>query len=70
MFFQYARVIPMHLTIILGSRFAKGSLTELLIFLVLKTVADLIMHMVEHADARSDKSVESAFDPLHGTVDD
>lgn len=52
MFFPYARIIPMHLTIIFGCYFAKGSGGELLLFLGLKTVADIIMHMVEHADAR------------------
>jgi hypothetical protein len=36
----------MHLTIIFG-RFAGGG--SLILFLVLKTVADLVMHAVEHA---------------------
>jgi hypothetical protein len=44
MFYPYARVIPMHLTIILG--FFLGS--RLLFFLLLKTLADVIMHVVEH----------------------
>lgn len=48
MFFPYARIIPMHLTIIFGFGLVKGTAT-LLIFLVLKTFADLIMHAVEHA---------------------
>jgi len=48
MFFPYARIIPMHLTIIFGFGLAKGTV-PLLIFLVLKTFADLIMHAVEHA---------------------
>ena len=52
MFFPYARIIPMHLTILLGSHFAKESRGELMLFLGLKTLADVIMHMVEHADAR------------------
>ena len=69
MSFPYARIIPMHLTIVLGSHFAKDSIIELLLFLVLKTGADLLMHMVEHADARANKSVESAFDPMRGPVD-
>jgi hypothetical protein len=45
-FWPYARIIPMHLTIIFG-RFAGGG--SLILFLVLKTVADLVMHAVEHA---------------------
>jgi len=52
MFFPYARIIPMHLTIVSGSFFAGDSRAGLLLFLGLKTVADVIMHMVEHAEAR------------------
>lgn len=48
MFFPYARIFPMHLTIIFGSLLAKAALA-LPFFLVLKTVADLVMHAVEHA---------------------
>ena len=44
MFYPYARIIPMHLTIIFGSSFG-GTLP---LFLVLKTFADAIMHVVEH----------------------
>lgn len=45
MFFPYARIIPMHLTIIFGMFLGPGSIV---FFLVLKTVADLVMHVVEH----------------------
>ena len=48
MFFPYARIVPMHLTIILGSKFASGSMGSLMLFLGLKTGADVIMHIVEH----------------------
>jgi FtsH-binding integral membrane protein len=44
MFYPYARILPMHLTIILGAFLGGG----LLLFLLLKTLADLIMHVVEH----------------------
>ena len=44
MFYPYARIIPMHLTIILGSFFVDG----LLFFLILKTFSDAVMHIVEH----------------------
>lgn len=44
MFYPYARIIPMHLTIISGSAFGDS----LSLFLVLKTFADVIMHIVEH----------------------
>jgi len=43
-FYPYARVIPMHLTIISAPSFG-GALP---LFLTLKTVADIIMHIVEH----------------------
>jgi Family of unknown function (DUF6498) len=44
MFYPYARIIPMHLTVILGAFLGGG----LLLFLLLKTLADAIMHVVEH----------------------
>jgi hypothetical protein len=47
MFFPYARIIPMHLIIVFGLAFT-GSISALLIFLILKTIADLIMHQIEH----------------------
>ncbi|HLB01429.1 MAG TPA: DUF6498-containing protein [Bacteroidota bacterium] len=48
MFFPYARILPMHITIIAGGSLGGQSTGTLLIFLGLKTLADLIMHMVEH----------------------
>ena len=44
MFYPYARIIPMHLTIVLGFFIS----SPLLFFLLLKTLADAIMHVVEH----------------------
>jgi hypothetical protein len=44
MSYPYARIIPMHLTIILGLFLSGG----LLLFLLLKTLADAVMHVVEH----------------------
>lgn len=44
MFYPYARIIPMHLTITLGSLFGN----MLLFFLILKTFADILMHIIEH----------------------
>ena len=47
MFLPYARIIPMHLTIIFG--FWMGSNRgALLLFMLLKTAADFLMHVVEH----------------------
>ena len=46
MFIPYLRIIPMHLTIILGAVLGSGG--GLLLFGALKTVADVVMHKVEH----------------------
>lgn len=43
----YIRILPMHLTIILGAMIA-GSPYVLLLFGLLKTIADVAMHAVEH----------------------
>jgi hypothetical protein len=48
MVFPYARILPMHLTIIFGSALPWNR-GVLLLFLSLKTLADLIMHVIEHA---------------------
>ena len=47
MFFPYARIIPLHITIITGLMLSKTT-WALVLFLSLKTVADLVMHAVEH----------------------
>ena len=49
-FAPYARIIPMHLTIIFGGlMFMLGAhLVTLLIFIGVKTMADLAMHVAEH----------------------
>jgi hypothetical protein len=45
MFLPYARIIPMHLTIVLALPLGGGALW---FFVLLKTAADVIMHKVEH----------------------
>jgi hypothetical protein len=47
MFFPYARIIPMHLTIVFAQTLFQA---VLLPFLLLKTFADLIMHVIEHRE--------------------
>ena len=50
-FFQpYARIIPMHLTIILGGFFLLMDIPQitLVIFLILKTAVDVMMHIKVH----------------------
>ena len=46
MFTPYIRIVPMHLTIVLGESLAGTN--NLLLFGLLKTAADAIMHVVEH----------------------
>ena len=46
MFLPYLRVVPMHLTIVLG--LAAGHGGGVLLFGTLKTVADVLMHWIEH----------------------
>ena len=51
MFYPYARIIPMHLTIIFGAPFlGAGSAVLLVFFLLLKTIADAAMQFVEHRE--------------------
>jgi hypothetical protein len=45
MFYPYMRIIPMHLAIIIGSAFS--SVIATVFFMVLKTFADIGMHLVE-----------------------
>ena len=47
MFFPYARILPMHLAIVFGLFLINDS-RSILIFLILKTIADIVMHQVEH----------------------
>ena len=57
MFFPYARILPMHLTILFGA-FAAYRVGAVILFLVLKTVADLIMHSIEHRE-EAEEGVET-----------
>ena len=55
MFFPYARIIPMHLTIIFGGILgaAGASSLTLLLFLSLKMLADVVMHVMEHGGSQT-----------------
>ena len=58
----YARIIPMHLTIIIGfGLLMNGSSSTLVLalFLLLKTLADVTMHIVEHRTGRQEKGTGS-----------
>ncbi len=56
MFLPYARVIPMHLTILIGGHGGTDSTVAILIFSALKTGADVLMQHVEHALLRRSTS--------------
>lgn len=43
----FARVVPMHITFVLGASVAKGT-AALVLFCALKAVVDVAMHLVEH----------------------
>ena len=46
MFTPYARIVPMHLTVLLGVNAAQS--VGVLLFGILKTIADAVMHQIEH----------------------
>jgi hypothetical protein len=48
MFLPYLRILPMHLAILFGLGLAQGSAWGVLLFGVLKTLADLAMHYIEY----------------------
>lgn len=48
MFTPYVRIVPMHLTIVTGGLMGGGQ-GALLLFGSLKTAADVVMHVIEHA---------------------
>jgi hypothetical protein len=52
MVYPYARIVPMHLTIILGSLFGN----TLPLFLVFKTFADTVTHVLEHSVLRKSQN--------------
>lgn len=54
MFMPYLRILPMHLTLILGMVLSGGG--AVLLFLGLKTAADAGMHLLEHALLRRGRS--------------
>lgn len=53
MVFPYARILPMHFTIIFGNQFPSKTAGTLILFLSLKTFADVIMHLIEHRGPNS-----------------
>jgi len=60
MFFPYARIIPMNLVILVGGPIAGNDTVALVVLLMLKTMADLAMHVIEHVMASGDARRASA----------
>lgn len=48
MFMPYLRVVPMHLSILFGLGFLRGGTGALILFGVLKTIFDALMHTAQH----------------------
>ena len=61
MFLPYLRVIPMHLVLGFAISIGIRSLWSLLFFLLLKTIVDVLMHVIEHAINRKLVKKESTF---------
>ena len=55
----FARIAPMHITLVLGATIAKG-MAGLVLFCALKTLADAAMHVVEHLALRKRRGPPSA----------
>jgi hypothetical protein len=61
MFLPYLRILPMHLTILFGGvAFSGGGAWTLVLFTLLKTVADVAMNVAEQAIVRRQRAVRSA----------
>jgi hypothetical protein len=60
MFFPYVRIIPMNLVILLGGSIAGNDPVALVMLLMLKTAADVAMHVIEHVIASADASRASS----------
>jgi len=75
MFFPYARIVPMHAAMILAASLEKGNLapqSALLFFLLLKTGADVFMHIVQKkgfADDIADARIDDSGPRVAGTPD-
>ena len=48
LFLPYLRIVPMHLILILFVHYSYSISTLLVVFLILRTIADLVMHIFEH----------------------
>ncbi len=67
MMLPYARIVPMHATILAGGLLHAGAAT-LILFCVLKTVADVVMHTVEHHVLRTSRPAEGSQDSVSSTT--
>lgn len=73
--FPYARIIPMHLATFIGAALDEGGITPqsaLVFFLVLKTAADVFMHIVQRkgfGDEIEDAPIDDSAPRIASTVD-
>jgi len=63
MMFPYARILPMHLMIVIGMIRSDQSVSAMLLFMGLKTVADLIMHLIEHRSGTTQQVGKAIAEP-------
>jgi hypothetical protein len=63
MFFPYVRIIPMNLVILLGGPIAGDDPVALVLLLMLKTLADVALHVIEHVRASASTRRASARQP-------
>jgi hypothetical protein len=62
MFMPYARIIPMHLTILLGNAMGGNGAATVLLFSALKTGADVLMHYANHATLQKGEAAARSAD--------
>jgi len=67
MMLPYARIVPMHVTILAGGLLFAGSAT-LILFCLLKTLADVVMHTVEHHVLRTSRPAAGSQDSVSSTT--
>jgi hypothetical protein len=67
MMLPYARIVPMHLTILFGGLLFKGG-AALVLFCILKTVADVVMHSVEHHVLRASRPQAASQESVSSTT--
>lgn len=58
----YMRIIPMHFIVVMGAGIFRPSTSQLVLFIILKTAADVVMHTIEHHELRKGSSLRELRD--------